>query len=234
MLIALEGIDGAGKRTQALLLKERIERSGLRAEILSFPRYGETVFARSIADYLNGRMGPLHAIDPRLPALLYAGDRLESRDLLVRAVERTDVLILDRYTASNAAYQSARLHPDERWTFIHWITGIEHGAYQLPHADQTIYLDLPVKTASQLVANKGQREYTDRRADIHEQDQRYLEECRGVYLMLAEEQFSSTWSTVRCISDGGELLSAAAIHEAIWQSVADVIQATGGLKPRAL
>jgi dTMP kinase len=233
MLIALEGIDGAGKRTQALMLKEGIGHSGLAAEIISFPRYGETIFARSIADYLNGRMGELRAIDPHLPALLYAGDRLESRDLLLCASERADVLILDRYTASNAAYQSARLHPDQRWDFIHWITEIEHGAYQLPHADRTIFLDLPVKTASQLVANKGQRDYTDRGADIHEQDQRYLSECREVYRMLADAQFGSVWSTVRCTSDDGTLLSAAAIHEAIWQAVADSVPAARGLKSQA-
>lgn len=228
MLIALEGIDGAGKRTQALMLKERVERHGLSAQIISFPRYGETVFARSIADYLNGRMGALHSIDPHLPALLYAGDRLESRDLLLRAGKSTDVLILDRYTASNAAYQSARLHPDERWAFIHWITEIEHGAYQLPHADRTISLDLPVKTASRLVATKGQRDYTDRTADIHEQDQQYLSECREVYRMLADAQFGSVWSTVHCTSDAGELLSAEAIHDAIWQSVSGGIPAKCG------
>lgn len=228
MWIALEGIDGAGKRTQASFLKERIERNGLTAAMLSFPRYGETIFSRSIADYLNGHMGELHTIDPHLPALLYAGDRLESRDLLQQIGTTVDVLILDRYTASNCAYQAARLPAEERWRFINWITEIEHGAYRLPHANHTVLLDVPVETSARLVAQKDQRTYTDRPADIHEQDLRYLSACREVYLMLADAQHGGPWTTVRCVSDFGQLLSIEAIHASIWQALVPLLQQQAG------
>src|SRR5438477_4414931 len=118
MLIAIEGIDGAGKGTQSHLLRARLAQAGLHVELLSFPRYGETFFARSIADYLNGRFGPLKAIDPHLPAMLYAGDRFESRALIQQLGGAADVVLFDRYVASNLAHQAARVALDARPAFI--------------------------------------------------------------------------------------------------------------------
>jgi dTMP kinase len=219
MWIAIEGIDGAGKRTQATRLQERIEACALRGEIVSFPRYGQTVFARSVADYLNGRFGALHDIDPHLPALLYAGDRAESRELLRSLGDASDVLILDRYIASNIAYQGARIHPDSREEFINWLAEIEYDGYGLPAADLTLLLDVPVRVSAKLVAEKGERDYTTRKADIHEADLDYLGEVRRVYATLAAEHFRGRWVTVPCVSESGHLLDADEIHTAIWQHV---------------
>src|SRR5712691_10595259 len=101
MLIAIEGIDGAGKRTQADLLKTQAEKVGFSVAILSFPRYGETLFAKSIADYLNGTFGNLAEVLPQFAALLYAGDRFESRSIITQGSRSHNILILDRYVASN-------------------------------------------------------------------------------------------------------------------------------------
>lgn len=233
MWVAIEGIDGAGKRTQATLLKERIGRTGLRAEVVSFPRYGETVFARSIADYLNGRFGQLRDIDPHLAALLYAGDRAESREMLLRASDAADVLILDRYVASNLAYQAARLPAADRWPFIEWLAEIEHVANRLPKADCTLLLDVPLRTAARLVLHKDPRDYTTAAADLHEQDQAYLAQCGEVYALLAERQFLSDWSVIACATTGGQMLDPETIHAAIWQAVAPALtqQSTPASRP---
>ena len=79
MLIAIEGTDGSGKRTQSRLLTERAEQAGLLATTVSFPRYGQTVFAHTITDYLNGSRLDMGLASARYTALLYAGDRFESR-----------------------------------------------------------------------------------------------------------------------------------------------------------
>ena len=60
MLIAIEGIDGSGKGTQAARLCERLEESGMAVELLSFPRYSATRFGKAIGEFLNGRFGALH------------------------------------------------------------------------------------------------------------------------------------------------------------------------------
>ena len=125
MIIAIEGIDAAGKNTQSELLKRRVQNLGFRTEILAFPRYGQTLFSSTIADYLNGRFGDLQSVDPHFSSLLYAGDRFESRSLVLNLSKSTDWLIIDRYVASNLAYQAARISPEERLPFIEWLSRIE-------------------------------------------------------------------------------------------------------------
>ena len=54
----------------------------------------------------SGRLGQVH---PFFASLLFAGDRFESRNLLTEALGSHDVVVLDRYVASNIAHQAARL-----------------------------------------------------------------------------------------------------------------------------
>ena len=85
-LIAIEGIDGSGKGTQAAILVDRLRAAGRRCELLSFPRYRETKFGSKIGDFLNGRFGQLDQVSPFLVSLLFAGDRFESKRVLIRAL----------------------------------------------------------------------------------------------------------------------------------------------------
>jgi dTMP kinase len=218
MLIAIEGIDGAGKGTQSRLLHERLTGAGWRVKLLSFPRYGETFFARSIVEYLNGGLGSLESIDPHLPALLYAGDRLESRDLIRQLSSAADVVLFDRYVASNLAHQAARVHPAHRQAFIAWLAELEYDVYQLPAADLTIHLDVPVTIATALIARKGARSYTDG-ADIHEANTAYLTECRNIYGELARANLRGCWHTIDCTGGSDHILSLSEISDAIWQRV---------------
>jgi dTMP kinase len=103
-IVAFEGIDGSGKETQSNLLQQRCVASGLRTALIRFPQYGQTAFAELITDYLNGRLGSLGEVDPRLAGLLFAGDRFECKKEINEAVGSTDVVIFDRYVASNLAH----------------------------------------------------------------------------------------------------------------------------------
>src|SRR5436305_4094553 len=170
MLIAIEGIDAAGKNTQAGLLRTRAEACGLSAAVLSFPRYGETRYAQFVADYLNGAYGDLGAVGPHFAGLLYAGDRMESRAMVRSLAEMNDLLIFDRYVASNLAYQAAKLAPHRREEFIAWLAEIEYDIHGLPPADVTVLLDVPPATAAQLMTRKRQRSYTADVRDLHERD----------------------------------------------------------------
>ena len=91
-LIAIEGIDGAGKGTQAGRLVSSLREMGLRVDTLQFPRYSATNFGGAIGDFLNGRFGSLNQVHPQLAAVLYAGDRFESRPLLMQLMGRSSVL----------------------------------------------------------------------------------------------------------------------------------------------
>ena len=85
--IVLEGIDGSGKRTQMEMLARALALKKIECTRVSFPRY-EGFFGKMVAQFLNGEFGPLEAVDPHFSALLYAGDRLESKPELEACLGR--------------------------------------------------------------------------------------------------------------------------------------------------
>ena len=223
MLVAFEGIDGAGKTTQVRLLKERLERLGMKVASYSFPRYRETLFGKCIAAYLNGQFGELEAVPPQSAALLFAGDRLESLPRLAQLEAEHDVVLLDRYVASNLAHQGARVSLEEREVFLDWLADIEYDVFHLPRAGLTLYLDMPAEQASRLIYVGRKRDYTSATADIHEQNQAYLAACRQVYQLLVETNADGTWRTVYSTYPHGELRAIDDIQEAVWHEVQDRI-----------
>jgi dTMP kinase len=223
MIIAIEGIDGSGKNTQAKLLEARLRNSGLTTVLFSFPRYGETFFAASITDYLNGKFGSLSSVDPHFAALLYAGDRFETRAALLSAIAQHDTVLSDRYVASNLAHQGARVPAPSRRAFLEWTANLEHEVYGLPRAQLTIYLDIPSEVASTLIQARARRTSATDRADIHESDILYLERCREVYRTLANENFLNPWQTVSCLDDAGRLRDSSNIAQSVWESLQSVI-----------
>ena len=200
MLIAIEGIDGSGKGTQAGRLTERLRSAGVSVQLLSFPRYQATRFGKAIGDFLNGRFGPLDQVHPILASLLYAGDRFESRDALKAAIYANDVVVLDRFVASNIAHQGAKLTGLLREELKDWVETVEFEIFALPQPDLVILLDLPAEAAQKLIAKKSARSYTDKKADLQEADGAYLAEVRSLYLELAAND--SRWRIVPCLKDG--------------------------------
>ena len=61
MIVAFEGIDGAGKNTLVqALIREIVQLEGIdSAATMSFPRYQESIHAQLAADALHGKMGDL-------------------------------------------------------------------------------------------------------------------------------------------------------------------------------
>jgi len=200
LLVAIEGIDGTGKGTQARRLVDALSAAGYRTRLIGFPRYTETSFGRRIGAYLNGQYGSLDDVHPLLAALLYAGDRFESRDLLQQSIASCDVVVLDRYVASNIAHQAAKRSGTEQEDLRAFIEQLEFGTYQLPRADLVLLLDLPAVRAQQLIAKKARREYTDRVADLQEENTGYLENVRQMYLRLAAD--NPEWQRIDVLRDG--------------------------------
>ena len=200
--VSIEGIDGSGKGTQAQQLCDRLTPSGVRARLLSFPRYEDTLFGRAIGDFLNGRFGRLSEVNPFLVSLLYAGDRFESRQVILDATDTADVVIFDRYVPSNIAHQGAKVEDQERDELTQWIHRIEYDIFQLPRPDVVVLLDLPVQQTWDLIAKKRPRGYTDKPADLQEVDRDYMSKVREVYLQLAASE--SGWHKVDCVT--GEIL----------------------------
>lgn len=188
LLVAIEGIDGTGKGTQAQRLVDALADAGRTAELIGFPRYRETEFGGRIGHYLDGRYGSLADVHPLFASLLFAGDRYESRNLLRDAVERSEIVVLDRYVGSNIAHQCARQQGPERDDLRAFIEHLEHGIYQLPRADLVVLLDLPAEQSQELIAKKAPRDYTDQAHDLQEANVSYQEDVRQLYLEIAADR----------------------------------------------
>ncbi|WP_086691661.1 dTMP kinase [Streptomyces recifensis] len=137
--ISLEGGDGAGKSTQAEALAEWIRAKGHEVVLTREP--GATPVGKRLRSILLdvSEAGLSH----RAEALLYAADRAEHVDTVVRpALERGAVVISDRYIDSSVAYQGAGrdLSPTEIARINRWATG-----GLVPHL--TVLLDVPPEVA---------------------------------------------------------------------------------------
>ena len=226
-LIALEGIDGSGKRTQLELLARALEARGLPVFRIGFPRY-ESFCGKLVGRYLNGDFGALDAVDPHLSALLYAGDRLEAKPELESALAAGKIVLTDRYVGSNLAHQTERVPAEEREEFIAWLKRLEYGLYALPVEDLVIYLRVPVHEAHRLVGLKAERTYTRRKHDIQEADLRHLEQTALIYDRLATEP---SWTRIDCTdADSGALYPPEKIHRDVLHAVESriLLQASAG------
>lgn len=215
-LIAIEGIDGSGKGTQAKLLHERFLASGVSAALLSFPRYTGTRFGGFVGEYLNGRYGSLDAVHPFLASLLFAGDRFESKQTLLDALARHAVVICDRYVASNIAHQAAKRLGPERDGLIRRIEAVEYDVFGMPRPDRTILLDLSVANARRLIAKKAKRSYTDQTEDLHESDGAYLGSVGDVYRSRCDAD--PTWTRIPC-EHAGAVRPIGDIQADLWSAV---------------
>jgi len=193
-LVAIEGGDGAGKATAAAGVADALRAVGRSATVVSFPRYAETIGGQVLGDFLAGRLG--REVSPRAAAVLYALDRLESRDHLLAARAAHEVVILDRYVASNMAYQAAKVPADEARGLMDWTLALELDQFALPAADLTVYLDTPVEVARALIARKRRRSYTDRTYDEHEADLALQSRVRDNYAAMAAAGLGGRWATV--------------------------------------
>ncbi len=219
-LIVIEGIDGSGKGTQAKELLNRLTAAGRRVHLLSFPRYGETLFGHAIGDFLNGRFGQLDQVHPFLAATLYAADRFESKNVLGESLEQSEVVICDRYVPSNLAHQGAKLDTESRRELLQTIERIEFDVFGLPQPRLVILLDIPVEAAQRNIAAKKPRSYTDKAADLQEADTAYLQRVRDVYLELAAT--SDNWYRVEAVR-GGRLRGISDVADEIFQRVNDLL-----------
>ncbi|MFE7276950.1 dTMP kinase [Streptomyces sp. NPDC057623] len=119
--IALEGGDGAGKSTQAEALAEWIRNKGHEVVVTREP--GATPVGKRLRSILLDVSSA--GLSHRAEALLYAADRAEHVDTVVRpALERGAVVISDRYVDSSVAYQGAGrdLSPTEIARINRWAT----------------------------------------------------------------------------------------------------------------
>jgi len=221
MIIAIEGIDGSGKNTQANLLVNKLAGVGFDVVLLGFPCYSETFFGKEVGHYLNGDFGSLDEVSPKLASMLYAGDRYEKKRDILQALDNGSVVVIDRYVSSNVAHQSAKVFGEERAELQRWIENLEYNVYGLPKPKINILLNLDAAKSSDLVQMKSKRDYTEKSHDLHEENTTYLEQVTTVYRSIA--QSTDTWQVIDCLT-GSSLRSINDISDEVFATALKALE----------
>lgn len=185
MIIAIEGIDGAGKNTLVQHLRGELD---IPVGVLAFPRYEESIHAQLAQEALYGRMGDLTSSAYAM-ATLFALDRHGAKEQLLAASDSPELLILDRYVASNAAYSAARLADD---SVMDWVFDLEFGRLGLPKPQLQIYLATDVEVAADRASSRSAQD-ASREKDEYEKDGNLQAATAAAYGRLAESNWAGQW-----------------------------------------
>ncbi len=203
MLIVIEGVDGAGKRTLTNGLRTSFEAAGHSVANLAFPRYGVSLPADLAAEALHGSHGDL-AESVYAMAVLFAMDRAGAKDEIEQLTATYSVVILDRYVASNAAYSAARLHQGAHGDVVAWVSDLEYGRLRLPAPEWQLLLDVPTELAAQRAVDRAAAE-ASRARDAYERDDGLQRRTSAVYAELAAADWGGRWAVAGPDVDAAEL-----------------------------
>ncbi|MCH9734159.1 MAG: dTMP kinase [Actinomycetia bacterium] len=205
MLIVIEGVDGAGKRTLTNGLRGALQAEGHTVAHLAFPRYGASVPADLAAEALHGGHGDLSESVYAM-AVLFAMDRAGAKEEIEHLTATHSVVILDRYVASNAAYSAARLHQEADGDVVAWVADLEYGRLRLPAPDWQLLLDVPAELAAQRAVDRA-AEDAARTRDAYERDEGLQHRTSAVYAGLAAADWGGRWAVAGPDVDAVELAS---------------------------
>ncbi|HLR31663.1 MAG TPA: dTMP kinase, partial [Fodinibius sp.] len=100
MFITFEGIDGSGKSTQIIRLREHLESKGTRVEVFRDP--GGTAVSEEVRKLL---LSPDYTVDTVTELLLFSSARSQLvAEKVLPTLEDGSVVMLDRFYDSTTAY----------------------------------------------------------------------------------------------------------------------------------
>jgi dTMP kinase len=165
ILIAIEGIDGAGKTTQVDLLRRALENAGEAPVVSKEPTNGP--WGKIIKESANtGRLSPADELNA------FLNDRTEHVSSLVKpALEEGRIVILDRYFYSSIAYQGSR--------GAHYLEIREIMESKFPIPDAVFILDLePIVSVNRIAHSRGEQ-------PNHFEDRKNLAKAREIFNQLS-------------------------------------------------
>ena len=198
--ISLEGGEGAGKSTQAVLLTEKIKARGL--EVVRTREPGGSPGAEAIRSLLvNGAPDRWSPISETL--LMYAARRDHIERVIAPALARGAVVVCDRYADSTRAYQGAGGGAPGPL-----IGALEQAVLGEARPDLTLVFDLPpaVGLARATARARGEGRFEAKDLAFHER-------LRAAFLKIARDE------PARCVVIDAEA-DAQSVAEAVWRAAA--------------
>lgn len=162
LLIAVDGIDGAGKTTLANGIADALREDGIEAVVSKEPTGGQ--WGRLVRESaITGR----RTIEEELELLLR--DREEHvREVIAPSLAAGSAVVLDRYYFSTVAYQGSALDK-------HAVLAQNEAIAPRPHL--TLILDLEVEASLSRIAARGDK-------PNHFERTHTLQVCRGIFAGL--------------------------------------------------
>jgi dTMP kinase len=166
-IIVFEGIDKAGKTTQAKLLEKKL---GSKCVRIDFPDYSTPV-GKEIRQFLDGKRN----YPDEVKMMLLSANRWEKKGEIEKIVSKGTIVIMNRYYQSNLVYGISK------GLKLDWLLSLDKG---LPKADLVIVIDIRPKTLTSRSKNV---------VDTFEKDLELIRRVKKNYRILANK-FS--WRTV--------------------------------------
>ncbi len=138
LFIAIEGIDGSGKSTQAKNIAKRLEAEGHKVYLTFEPT--DMRIGKMIRSILGGK----EKADEKVIAALFVADRLDhllhETNGIIKKLEEGYTVITDRYYFSSYAYHGAHVDMD-------WVIASNSMAAQTLKPDVNIFVDVSPEIA---------------------------------------------------------------------------------------
>lgn len=221
-LIAVDGLDASGKKTQTELLAKAFGERNVPYRCISFPTYDKD-FSAGVNMYLSGRFGDdPSAVNPYAASSFYAADRYCSYMLdWKKDYDAGKVIIANRYTSANAVHQLSKLPEEKCGEFLDWLNDYEFAKMGIPRPDAVIYLCLPPELSVKLLNKRC--EDTGAEKDIHEKNFSHLKNSYRAALYSSEKL---GWIKIDC-SDGEEIRTVESINKEIIERIKEKLPDIG-------
>ncbi|MGE5684918.1 MAG: dTMP kinase [Nitrososphaerota archaeon] len=160
-IIVFEGIDKAGKTTQAKLLEKKL---GSKCVRIDFPDYSTPV-GKEIKQFLDGKRN----YPDEVKMMLLSANRWEKKGQIEKMVGKGTTVIMNRYYQSNLVYGISK------GLKLDWLLSLDKG---LPKADLVIVIDIRPNTLVSRSKNV---------VDTFEKDLELIKRVKKNYRILANK-----------------------------------------------
>lgn len=171
-IIVLEGIDGSGKTTIAKKLKEYLEKEGYKVFYTAEP--SENPIGTFIRKILNGEE---KIFNEKTLLFLFSADRTEHISYILSLKNSYDYIIIDRFSDSTIAYQTASLGKKYFPLINEMVNFSIQEIYQFINV--WILLDIDVETALKRIGKKDL---------IESKGEEFLRQVREIYLEIFQNK----------------------------------------------